>query len=1201
MSYLLFFLFGFASLIGQILLLREILVIFHGTEISIGIFYSAWLMGIGIGAAVGAGFVKRTNGEPNAVFIHSLVLLAVSLLFQIVFIRVFSHFFGAAPAEPAPLHGISAAAPLGTFTTAFLTGFLFPVGCRCVRRADDGVIARLYVFEALGSLAGGLLFTFVLVHLAPPLRIAAVAALILVGGAMVYGARLKKLNALVVGVPVCLAALALLSPLGEGFMERSIRDRWSALHPGLQLIDSQPTPYQQVEIARLGKQLSLFGNGKIVSSFPDPHTANRFAALIMAQKPDAKRILLIGGGIGSFVPALLEYPVKRLDVVEPDPRALEIAGRHMPALEREALKDSRVRIIFGDGRLFVNRLTKARYDVIITMIPDPVSAFWNRYYTLEFFSAASRGLTSKGVFVTSVTSSENFWGSEIASYAGSVYHTLKRVFPAVKGTPGDETILFASRSPNILTLDPASLRSRYSTLKLNRVLFDPAAFETLLPPTRSAFVHKELERSPSLINTDFDPVSSSLAMILWGRFSGTGHMEVVDTIRRGGLAVFLIPLIFFGVARIGFRVRWGSRNGAESKFQAVLAMTAVGAAAMGAQIVLIYAYQSLFGYVFERIGLISGIFMTGLALGGFAAGRMLSRIRSKSSVIALILLLFGLLCLAMPTVLALTAHLDPLLIQVVVFTLVFFSATMTGFIFPLVASRHLELSGNTAESSGWIDAADHFGAAVGALLAGALLVPLLGMHRACLVLASIVFLPAVLILLESTFARIDASIEHYRARPKASFPYLRLSWALIFAVLACMTWRVIIGPPDTSPQIKFDKNVLEKISGDTTFSFHDKPYPHYVGTSPDHQGQSFSLSTSPPAGDVRGYRGPINLLVSIAQDGKIRGVGIVGSRETPSYIKGIDDWLGRFKGLSIVDEKALGIDAMTGATITCKAITRTLDETGRRIAGPILGLPPREAAPESTWTWKAGADDVRVWIVALLLMFFVAAFHLRSRMLRYLCLIAGFLILGVYLNAPFTSLDAVSLIQGTMPAEGTLWRNVLFFGVLLIAILWGQAFCGFLCPFGALQEFLAIKSWRQRPTPGVERAARFFKFALLAIVACLFLLSNDTVWLSFSPLQHFFGDRLKHLLPGRMDSWILALSIAVLVASVFYFRFWCRYLCPAGAFLALFNKITLLRRSAPSPIPGQCDLGISFAQDLDCIRCHRCLFEARFTEGKRPS
>ena len=72
-----------------------------------------------------------------------------------------------------------------------------------------------------------------------------------------------------------------------------------------------------------------------------------------------------------------------------------------------------------------------------------------------------------------------------------------------------------------------------------------------------------------------------------------------------------------------------------------------------------------------------------------------------------------------------------------------------------------------------------------------------------------------------------------------------------------------------------------------------------------------------------------------------------------------------------------------------------------------------------------------------------------------------------------------------------------------------------------------------------------------------------------------------------------ALVGGFLPLRVVYFRFWCRYLCPAGAFLALFNRIALLRKWAPLPIPGKCDLGVTFADDVDCIRCHRCLYEVK--------
>ncbi len=141
---------------------------------------------------------------------------------------------------------------------------------------------------------------------------------------------------------------------------------------------------------------------------------------------------------------------------------------------------------------------------------------------------------------------------------------------------------------------------------------------------------------------------------------------------------------------------------------------------------------------------------------------------------------------------------------------------------------------------------------------------------------------------------------------------------------------------------------------------------------------------------------------------------------------------------------------------------------------------------------------------------------------------------------------------------------------------------------------------RVRPAPGVETAGRYVKFAILALVASLFLVTDDTVWASFSPLQHLFADRFRQVFLGRLDTWILALSAAVLILSVFYFRFWCRYLCPAGALLALFNKVSLVRKWAPKTVPARCDLGVGFREDLDCIRCHRCLHDRPPVEETNP-
>lgn len=196
---------------------------------------------------------------------------------------------------------------------------------------------------------------------------------------------------------------------------------------------------------------------------------------------------------------------------------------------------------------------------------------------------------------------------------------------------------------------------------------------------------------------------------------------------------------------------------------------------------------------------------------------------------------------------------------------------------------------------------------------------------------------------------------------------------------------------------------------------------------------------------------------------------------------------------------------MTGATITSRAIARIVTKTGQRIAEPLLGLPPAVAKSSGSRPEWSIARDLRVWAVVMLFVFFVYSFYSRSPRIRLTCLVASTIVLGIWLNAPFTALDAAGLVSGEIPAFGTIWRNTLLAGILIISLLWGQAFCGFLCPFGAVQEFLSSRKLRLRASQRLEQTGRYVKYVILALLLCLFLVTSDTVWFSFSPLQHFFG------------------------------------------------------------------------------------------------
>jgi hypothetical protein len=188
------------------------------------------------------------------------------------------------------------------------------------------------------------------------------------------------------------------------------------------------------------------------------------------------------------------------------------------------------------------------------------------------------------------------------------------------------------------------------------------------------------------------------------------------------------------------------------------------------------------------------------------------------------------------------------------------------------------------------------------------------------------------------------------------------------------------------------------------------------------------------------------------------------------------------------------------------------------------------------------------------------------------------------------------------PTPGLSGAFLLAVGVPLLVIIFGNVYCGYVCPFGAAQELLSfiIPERFRRPLPiDTMRQARFLKYVVLFILAVAFVTSRDRTTLLSDPLITFFSFR-SSASPVRWSAlnWQSVsglILVAILAGSLLYTRFWCRYLCPAGAFLSLFNKAAILRRFGPARKFGKCEFGLTLEDHLDCIYCDRCRYEVPST------
>jgi len=141
----------------------------------------------------------------------------------------------------------------------------------------------------------------------------------------------------------------------------------------------------------------------------------------------------------------------------------------------------------------------------------------------------------------------------------------------------------------------------------------------------------------------------------------------------------------------------------------------------------------------------------------------------------------------------------------------------------------------------------------------------------------------------------------------------------------------------------------------------------------------------------------------------------------------------------------------------------------------------------------------------------------------------------------------------------------------------GRFYCGWLCPFGALSEFIGRLPFRKwQISRELDERWRKLKYILLGIIIITVLISRHIEYGNYETYIVLFS------LHGNILTWTLV--ILMLIINVRVERFWCRYMCPVGAFTGLLSREDRGYISTKDcPMGNKPDPHIS-----ECIRCNRC-------------
>jgi len=680
---------GISSISVQLLFLREFLSQFQGNEITISLVLFCWLIISGFGSLTS----KFVNARSVTFYSAIALITAIFPLIQIVAIRILREIFFVHGKSPGFYSTFFFILALST-PYAFLIGFLLPYSLSTIRSIGGKITSGgLYITDNIGDITGGVLFSFILVYFFTPFKIIALTAVVLIIVSLMLIVHEKKLAPLLLSTPIVI--LFFIITINTNFELSTLFRQYSA-----DIVNYTESPYGRIIVTKENEEYTLWESGTPIYSSFDITNAEEKVHYPLCQLDSIENVLLVSGGIGETFDEILKYSPHGIDYVELDPALIETA-----TLTGLLHAGKKVNVILEDGRQYITN-SKKKYSAIILDLPEPDTFQLNRFYTTEFFSRAKSILRKEGILSFSLDANPNYLSDIRIKKLSSIYNTVSEHFQNVLLIPGEE-IYFLASNKNLTADIPLELKKHSIPTS-----YIDGFYHGNITEERVKFINDVINKHEPK-NSDFEPRVINIMFKEWFKKHGTSPNWFIAAL----LSVLVLYLSLM------------------KKEEFILFST--GFVSMGVEMLLLFSFQIVYGYLYLKIGAI----ITSLLLG-LLPGAIIGNIYKRRGKPVLICAEAGMILLL--TMYLMWTYVSQGIIQEFVFLIYGFTFSLfCGIQFPVAAEK----IGEYKSPASLLFSADLIGAAFGTLLVGVLLIPFLGIHAAVIALILIKATSTALLLL----------------------------------------------------------------------------------------------------------------------------------------------------------------------------------------------------------------------------------------------------------------------------------------------------------------------------------------------------------------------------------------------------------------------------------------------------------------------